>query len=333
MLLVGERLASVPGGWPPPLDLAEQTGRKALAWVPRRAGERGALEAGASPRPAARWAPAATSEARDEVARAWGVDRPAHRCRPRHRRHHRRRRPAAGLGALLVGGVDAADLGDPASRRPGAGLRRLARLPAEQRHGIRRCGPPGRAARREGRQLRRLGGPGAAVPGSAGDQRALRLPRSGLCWPANSATSSVCGASGRSNAEMAGMGPWAGPRAARPDVDQRVVPSPGPGQFVLASWHHLLDKGSLQDGEPFLAGTAPRAVARISRIGSRRGSGVADGDVGHGQWPLPVPSASRSSSPRWSTMSSGSRPIRPAPGSHLGARAGQLVTVTPGGAS
>src|SRR5690606_30513721 len=46
IILVGERLAGVPGGFSAALRLAEETGAR-LAWVPRRAGERGALEAGA----------------------------------------------------------------------------------------------------------------------------------------------------------------------------------------------------------------------------------------------------------------------------------------------
>ena len=48
MILVGERLASVPGALTAAAALAAATGAK-LAWVPRRAGERGAVEAGALP--------------------------------------------------------------------------------------------------------------------------------------------------------------------------------------------------------------------------------------------------------------------------------------------
>ncbi|NLJ54822.1 MAG: NADH-quinone oxidoreductase subunit G, partial [Intrasporangiaceae bacterium] len=46
IILVGERLAAVPGGLSAARRLAQSTGAR-LAWVPRRAGERGALEAGA----------------------------------------------------------------------------------------------------------------------------------------------------------------------------------------------------------------------------------------------------------------------------------------------
>jgi len=34
--------------------------------------------------------------------------------------------------------------------------------------------------------------------------------------------------------------------------------------LVLASWHHLVDEGALQDGEPYLAGTGRTSVARMS---------------------------------------------------------------------
>jgi NADH-quinone oxidoreductase subunit G len=33
---------------------------------------------------------------------------------------------------------------------------------------------------------------------------------------------------------------------------------------VLSTWHLLLDAGRLQDGEPYLAGTAKPATARVS---------------------------------------------------------------------
>jgi NADH-quinone oxidoreductase subunit G len=57
-----------------------------------------------------------------------------------------------------------------------------------------------------------------------------------------------------------------------------TVPQPGPGQFVLATWRHLLDRGSLQDGEPFLAGTAPTPKALLSPV-SAEAIGVVPGDL------------------------------------------------------
>ena len=67
---MGERLAEVPGALAAAVRLADATGAK-LAWIPRRAGERGAVEAGALPGllPIGRWV--GDPKARAEVARVW----------------------------------------------------------------------------------------------------------------------------------------------------------------------------------------------------------------------------------------------------------------------
>jgi NADH-quinone oxidoreductase subunit G len=56
------------------------------------------------------------------------------------------------------------------------------------------------------------------------------------------------------------------------------VPVVGPGQAVLATWHLLLDDGRLQAGEPWLAGTARRPVARLSPA-TASAIGVAAGEL------------------------------------------------------
>src|SRR5262249_10827398 len=71
-VLVGERLASVPGGPPAAVRLAAATGAT-LAWIPRRAGERGAVEAGALPGLLPGGRPVTDPRAREEVARIWGL--------------------------------------------------------------------------------------------------------------------------------------------------------------------------------------------------------------------------------------------------------------------
>src|ERR1700690_3849592 len=70
--LVGERLAEVPGALSAAARLAQATGAR-LAWIPRRAGERGAIEAGALPNLLPVGRPVADPQARAEVARAWSV--------------------------------------------------------------------------------------------------------------------------------------------------------------------------------------------------------------------------------------------------------------------
>src|SRR5262249_3557835 len=70
VILVGERLAEVPGALAAATRLADATGAK-FAWVPRRAGERGAVEAGALPGLLPVGRPVISPQARAEVARAW----------------------------------------------------------------------------------------------------------------------------------------------------------------------------------------------------------------------------------------------------------------------
>ena len=55
-------------------------------------------------------------------------------------------------------------------------------------------------------------------------------------------------------------------------------PHPEQGEALLATWRLLLDAGRLQDGEPFLAGTARAAHARLS-AGTASAIGVTDGDL------------------------------------------------------
>ncbi|MDP9100800.1 MAG: NADH-quinone oxidoreductase subunit G, partial [Actinomycetota bacterium] len=65
-----------------------------------------------------------------------------------------------------------------------------------------------------------------------------------------------------------------------PPSVQAVAPATAEaGQAILASWHWLLDDGSLQDGEPYLAGTArkPRlhlSAATAAEIGATEGDPV-----------------------------------------------------------
>ena len=78
MIVVGERLAAVPGGLTAAVRAAAATGAR-LVWIPRRAGERGAIEAGALPSLLPGGRPATDPRARDEVAAAWGLAELPHR--------------------------------------------------------------------------------------------------------------------------------------------------------------------------------------------------------------------------------------------------------------
>ncbi|MSW36056.1 MAG: NADH-quinone oxidoreductase subunit G, partial [Actinobacteria bacterium] len=73
VLLVGERLAQSPGALSAAARVAKATGA-ALGWVPRRAGERGALDAGAIAGLLPGGRPITADAARREAAAVWGVD-------------------------------------------------------------------------------------------------------------------------------------------------------------------------------------------------------------------------------------------------------------------
>ncbi|WP_460435995.1 molybdopterin dinucleotide binding domain-containing protein, partial [Angustibacter speluncae] len=67
----------------------------------------------------------------------------------------------------------------------------------------------------------------------------------------------------QARAELAELGGWER-GAPAPQVAPGEPAAPAPGEAVLATWALMLGTGRLQDGEPFLAGTAHRAHARMS---------------------------------------------------------------------
>ena len=287
VILVGERLAEVPGALAAAATLAAASGAR-LAWVPRRAGERGAVEAGALPGLLPVGRPAADPAARAEVALAWGkASLPA---LPGRDTTAMLAAAADGeLGALVVAGVDPADLPDPV-----AALRALEMAPFVVSLELRASAVTDRAdvvfpvatvAEKAGTFVNwegRGGSFGAAlrvpevrtdlyVLGAIADQMDVHL---GLPDAA------------AARAELAALGTWRGPSPEPPEVSSagsdsgvHLTHAHGSGllDVKLATWHQLLDSGRMQDGEPALAGTARPAVARMSPATAAE-AGVTDGD-------------------------------------------------------
>ncbi|GLZ44746.1 NADH-quinone oxidoreductase [Actinomycetospora sp. NBRC 106375] len=114
VVLVGERAAEVPGLYAAVSALAGRSGAK-VAWIPRRAGERGAVDAGALPTLLPGGRPI-DDVARAQLASTWGVtELPA---TPGRDAAAILRAAAAGeLAGLVVGGVEIADLPDPVLAR------------------------------------------------------------------------------------------------------------------------------------------------------------------------------------------------------------------------
>jgi NADH-quinone oxidoreductase subunit G len=112
-ILLGERAAVVPGLFGAVRRLAERTSAR-IAWVPRRAGERGALDAGAAPTLLPGRRLVSDAAARTALEQAWGVPAGSLPATPG-RDTDGIVAAASGteLSALVVAGVDPEDLPDP----------------------------------------------------------------------------------------------------------------------------------------------------------------------------------------------------------------------------
>ncbi|SEL04301.1 NADH-quinone oxidoreductase subunit G [Rhodococcus maanshanensis] len=280
VIMVGERLAALPGALSAAIRLADRTGAR-LVWVPRRAGDRGALEAGALPHLLPGGRPVADDVARGQVARAWGrTDLPA--ARGRDTADILAAAREGRLGALVVGGVEPGDLADPRAALAAidaAGFvvsLELRRSEVTDRADV--VFPVAPTAEKPGTFLNWEGRPrvfGAALPGTGAmpDQRVLDAIADRMGTPLGLPDAAA------TRAELARLGPWEGAPPAPPDVAPAEQAKPGPGEAVLAGWRMLLDSGRMQDGEPHLAGTARTPVLRLSaacaaEIGSAEGDPV-----------------------------------------------------------
>jgi NADH-quinone oxidoreductase subunit G len=265
VILVGERLATVPGALSAAVTLARTTGAR-LAWVPRRAGERGALEAGCLPNLLPGGRPLADASARVDVAATWGLD--VVRDRPGRSTDEMIRAAADGdLQALLVAGVDLDDLAEPGSARQA-----LASVPfvvsvevraTEVTAGADVVFPVAPVPERSGSfvnwegRVRPFAGV-LEVAGSLPDVRVLAGIADELGKPLGFSTVDAA------RAELVELGPWDGPRADPPGVAPGSAAEPGAGEAVLATWRMLIDDSSLTDGEPYLRATGRAPVARMS---------------------------------------------------------------------
>ncbi|MFI1282921.1 NADH-quinone oxidoreductase subunit G [Streptomyces sp. NPDC020858] len=283
VIVVGERLAGVPGALTAAVRAAAATGAK-LVWIPRRAGERAAIEAGALPSLLPGGRPATDPRARDEVATAWGLDELPHR----YGRDTGQIVEAAAtreLSALLVAGVEVTDLPDPDRAR--TALQEAFVVSLELRAGevtdhadvvlpvaavAEKAGAfinwegrvrPFEAALKPDQMTRRLAPADARVLHMLADaaDRPIALPDVHAV-----------------RREIDALGPWAGERAAGQATDTVPLPRPGVGEAVLAGHRLLLDLGRLQEGDDALAGTRHEASARLSAATAAE-TGVKNGDV------------------------------------------------------
>jgi NADH-quinone oxidoreductase subunit G len=266
VILVGERMATVPGALTAVAHVARTTGAR-LAWVPRRAGERGAVETGCLPNLLPGGRPVTDASARVDAATAWGVaglpDQPG-----RDADAIVAAAVSGELGGLVVGGVDPDDTADPAAFRAALEAARFVVALEQRETDVTRVADvvfpvapvtdkPGTFVTWEGRPREF---PAVFVnPNALPDARVLAGVAEELGRPLGFRTSA------EAHDRMVEMGPWDGERATLPDT-----PAPSSlagrqeGQVALATWKLMVDNGSMQDGEKYLRATGRTPVCRVS---------------------------------------------------------------------
>ena len=328
VILVGERIAASAGAPSAVSELAAATGA-ALAWVPRRAGERGALDAGALAGLLPGGRPLADDQARAEVAAAWGISADLLPSTPAGDVLDAASRRS--LKALLIAGVDPADL--PAPFVTDAALERAAFIVSLDHHHSEITEfadvvlPVALVTEKAGTFV---DWEGRARPFAQVFKDALAMSDAtvlGMLARAMGATVGAWDGPGIRR-EIAALGSWTGNRADGPRLE---APDEAGEGFRLASWRELLDAGVMQQGEPHLAATARPVVAVLSAtalagLGSPM-SVTVTGPLGSVQ--LPVEAGEVLDNVIFLPMNATGCSIY----TDLGARIGASVAVTAGGAA
>ncbi|WP_236789727.1 NADH-quinone oxidoreductase subunit G [Amycolatopsis sp. GM8] len=324
VILVGERAAEVPGLFSAVHELSARTGAQ-VAWIPRRAGERGALEAGALPTLLPGGRPVTDAAARAEVETAWGVSIPESPGRD----------TSAIVAALadgslsgaVIGGVDPDDLPDPElahraleraefvvslEMRP-SGVTKWADVVLPVAPDVEKAGS---YFNWEGRRRPfdiTLENTGALPDCRVLDTLAVEMD-------ADLFTQTPAAAFG----DLSRLPAF----AARPAFAAVAADGTEPG-VRLATWRQLIDNGSLQAGEPHLAGTARPAVARVSaKAAAELGGDTVTVSTDRGAITLPVEVADLPEGVVWLPANSGDSRVR----AELGAGHGAVVSIEAGGA-
>jgi NADH-quinone oxidoreductase subunit G len=262
IILVGERAASVPGLLSAVLDKCESTGAR-FAWVPRRAGERGAVEAGLLPGLLPGGRSLNDAAARSAAAEIWGVDAAALPTVAGRSFDEIVEAAAADVySALVVTGFDAEDTASPAATL--AAIQRAPFVVALE------LTPTAITA------LADVVFPVAAVAEKAGaflDWEGRTRSFSQALKDSNAMTDARVFAAiadamdvflGRQDVKAlrAELQKFAGLEVHKSERPR--VPGAQVGAVTLSTWPQLLDDGVMQVDEPYLAGTARPAVARLT---------------------------------------------------------------------
>ena len=278
VILVGERASESAGVLTAVAGLAQSSGAK-LAWIPRRAGERGAIQAGAIGNLLPGGRPVTDAAARNEIAALWSMN-----SLPSNIGRSTSEIIAAvnsdEIGALLVGGVDPLDLNDNHSALAALDKAFVVSLEIAPSAVTSRADvvlPVAAVTEKSGSFLNwegRARSFDAAVNDSLNrsDLRILSMIAEEMGASLNLGTVTAA------TKEIATIKDWQGERSKMKSVSAVPQPNLSANQALITSWRRLLDLGTLQEGEENLAGTARQTVAVISEKRAQA-LGVADGDL------------------------------------------------------
>ncbi|MDA2998064.1 MAG: molybdopterin-dependent oxidoreductase, partial [Actinomycetota bacterium] len=272
VILVGERISETEGGLSSIVKLASDTGAK-LGWIPRRAGEKGAIAAGALPNLLPGNRLISNSSARVDIAAAWSVD-----SVPSEIGLSTEEMINSDLQALLIGGIDPMDISPEAKIKLAkkfivsleirqSDITDIASVVLPVAPVVEKSGSfmdwQGKVRKFEAAVDQTL---------NRSDVRILSMLADEIGKPINLPTVNSA------RVEFESIGSWDGEVSTMKLVVGAGNKAINNGEAIISSWRNLLDKGSLQDGEENLAGTARKSKVLISQ--SRAKSlNVSDGDL------------------------------------------------------
>ena len=258
VVLVGERAAETTGALSAVIKLVNDSGAK-LGWIPRRAGEKGAIAAGALPNLLPGNRPISDASARVDIATAWSID-----SLPSEIGMSSTEIINSDLQAVLIGGVDPMDISADAKVKLAKKFVVSLEIRQSDITDIASVVLPVAAVVEKSGSFMDWQGSArnfeAAVEQSLNrsDVRILSMLADEIGKPINLATVKIA------RNEFESIGNWDGSKNSMKPVAATSVINPSSDEAVLNSWRNLLDKGSMQDGEDNLAGTARKSVVVIS---------------------------------------------------------------------
>ena len=267
IILVGERAAATPGTLSAVIEIAEKTNSK-LSWIPRRAGERGAVEIGALPNLLPGGRPVTEVSARNDVGAIWGVNGSEIPNKPG--RNHSEIIQAALSGeikALVIAGLDVMDAPDPQALGQAINAVDFVITLGIQENSLTRYAnvslPVAPVTEKSGTFINWEGRPrpfGRAITSTNAltDARVLAMMAESLGLDFGLQTIEEL------RQELSSFGSWNGKKLDKPSAASIGAANVSVGSAILSTWNLLLDDGALQKGEEHLAGTQRPVIAHLS---------------------------------------------------------------------